>query len=503
MSALAEQNLEQSLSEQILGYLRDPLGFVKYAYPWGTDALPAPPVAPGTPPMASGPRPWQRDVLHCIGAHLSNPKTRYQPLPLAVSSGHGIGKSALSAQVIHWAMSTCDDCKVVVTANTAVQLKTKTHSEASKWFHLAINAHWFDVQATSISVRDPKHERLWRTDFVTWNIHRTEAFAGLHNKGKRIVLIFDEASAIDNRIWEVAEGALTDEDTEIIWLAFGNPTQGSGKFRDCFGALKHRWKTFQVDARTVEGTNKEQIQRWIDDYGEDSDFVRVRVRGEFPRAASNQFIPQDAIAFCRKYTAEGFDSFPKILGVDVARFGDDQTVIFARQGRKSSCLLKTRGLSTAQVTDRVVEFIENEHVDAVVVDSDGIGAPVHDQLVARGYSRRLHEFHGGHPANDFNSYFNRRAEVWGLMRDALKANMDIPDDPELEADLVGPQYGFSNQQQVQLEKKDDMKKRGLSSPDMGDALAMTFAVRLPDKRQVKPPQVEYRYPGQENQRWMG
>jgi hypothetical protein len=280
-------------------------------------------------------------------------------------------------------------------------------------------------------------------------------------------------------VWEVAEGAFTDKNTEKLWLAFGNPTRPSGRFMECIqGKYKHRWKHFQIDSRNVEGISKDQINNWIEDYGEDSDFVRVRVRGEFPRAGSNQFIASDVVAACRKHRAESSSGLPRIMGVDVARFGDDQTVIFMRQGRKAECLGRYRGLDTAQVTSQVIKFQREHEADAIVVDSDGIGAPVFDQLKFQGYGEYLHEFHGGKPAHDGKAYFNRRAEIWGLMRDWLNAGAQIPDEPELEADLTGPLYGFSAQQQVQLEKKDDMKKRGLSSPDFGDALAMTFAVQL-------------------------
>jgi len=402
--------------------------------------------------------------------------------------------------IIDWAMSTCEDCKVVVTANTGTQLATKTVPEVSKWMRLSINAHWFDVHATSIKVKDKGHESLWRTDFIPWSDYNTEAFAGLHNKGKRILLIFDEASAIADAIWAVAEGALTDEDTEIIWLAFGNPTQNTGRFRECFGSAKHRWKTFQIDSRSVEGTNKEQIAKWEADYGDDSDFFRVRVRGEFPRAGSSQFIPSDIVAGCRKYKAEGYGNLPKVLSVDVARFGDDQTVIGLRQGRKLTILARYRGKDTVQVAQYVIEFIEEHEPDATIVDGDGIGAGVIDTLNHRGFSKRLFEFHGGAQANDAAAYFNRRAEVWGLMRDWLKEGAEIPDEAEIESDLTGVQYGFSSKQQIQLERKEDMKKRGLSSPDNGDMLAMTFAVKVMAKPKKEPPRLSY--PGEMAQSWM-
>jgi hypothetical protein len=463
---------------------------MRYAFTWGEGDLQG----------SSGPRAWQTEINSAIGTHLSDPATRYQPLFIAVASGHGIGKSAEIGMLTNWAMSTCEDCKVVITAGTGTQLATKTVPEVGKWFRRACNAFWWEVNATSTRYRSEKRQANWRADAITWSEHNTEPFAGLHNLRKRILLIFDEASAIADKVYEVAEGAMTDEDTEIIWIAFGNPTQNTGRFRECFGKFKHRWKTFQIDSRTVEGTNKAQIQKWIDDYGEDSDFVRVRVRGEFPRAGSSQFIPADTVAFCRNYKAIGYESLPKILSVDVARYGDDQTVIGTRQGRRATILAKLRGMSTVQVAERVIEFLKSEAPDATIVDGIGVGAGVVDQLRYRGYTQRLFEYAPGAKAENGSTYFNRRSELWGMMRDWLSAGAEIPDDPELASDLCGPEYYFSPKQQVQLESKDDMKARGLSSPDCADMLAMTFQVKVapPPPR----PKQEYRYPGQDNLAWM-
>lgn len=474
-------NPELALAEDIGDLTFDPVGFAEYAY-------------------AESPRPWQRQILGLIGQHLESPATRHNPLRVAVASGHGIGKSALVSMIIDWAMSTCEDTKVIVTANTGTQLATKTVPEIHKWFGRSINAHWWELKATSITIRDQEHSKLWRMDAIPWSAHNTEAFAGAHNKGKRIVVIFDEASAIEDPVWEVAEGALTDEDTEILWLAFGNPTQNTGRFRECFGKFKHRWKIFQIDSRTVEGTNKAQIDKWIEDYGEDSDFVRVRVRGEFPRAGSSQFIPSDIVAAARKYKAEAYGALPKVLSVDVARFGDDQTVVGIRQGRRFQILGKYRGKDTVWVANEVIRHITEQKPDATVVDADGLGAGVVDQINYRGFSSRLFEFHGGASANDATAYYNRRAEVWGSMRDWLMAGAEIPDDPEIETDLTAPEYGFSNKQQIQLEKKEDMKKRGLASPDIGDCLAMSFSVKVMPKPVDKPIPV---YTHEMAQSWMG
>lgn len=461
----------REVMQDVAQYVADPLRFSNYIYPWGQGEL----------SDSAGPRTWQSKLFKSIREHLTNPATHFQPFRAAVASGHGIGKSAFVGMLTHWAMSTCEDCRVVITANSDPQLRTKTWPEVSKWFRLGLNAEWFDVHAESIKIRNGKHSEVWRTDRLTWSVNNPQAFAGLHNKGKRIVVIFDEASEIDDIIWEVTQGALTDENTEIIWVVFGNPTQNTGRFSECFGRYAHRWLTTQVDSRNVEGTNKQEIAGWIKDYGEDSDYVRVRVKGEFPRASWNQFIPGDMVAAARQADAKGYQNMPKVMSVDVARFGDDQTVIGTRQGRKGRILGKYRGLDTVQTTHFVIDFIEKEKPDAVVVDGDGIGAGVIDNLKHRGFE--AFEFHGNGEPHSPAMYFNQRAEVWGLMREWIANGADIPDEPELERDLTGPQYGFSAKQQIQLEKKEDMKKRGLSSPDSGDMFAMSFSVRLAVSRQ--------------------
>lgn len=471
--ALSEEELTLALD---IGEMSlDPPAFMRYAFPWESDKLVTP-----------GPRQWQSDVNEMVKAHWSNPETRFQPLQIAVASGHGIGKSSEIGMLICHAMSTCEDCKVIVTAGTGTQLQTKTAPEVQKWFRLAINSHWWDINATSIRVKDPLHQAMWRTDFLTWSIQRTEAMAGLHNQGRRIVIIFDEASSIDDLIWEVVEGALTDENTEILWIAFGNPTRNSGAFyRAITGA--NRWKKRQIDSRTVEGTNKALLDAQIAEWGEDSDRARVRIRGEFPRGGSTQFIAGDVVAAARKRVVDGYQAMPVILAVDVARFGDDRSVICKRQGRKSEIIGKFYGKDTQYVGGKVQEAIDEHEPEAVVIDGDGIGGAVVDYLKARGYGSKtaIVEFHGGTPADDGDKYFNRRAEVWGEMKDWL-AGGQIPDDPEMETDLTGPDYGYHPTKGcIVLERKEEMKARGIDSPDFGDALAMSFAVKVAPK--VKKP----------------
>ena len=472
-----------AIAADLGSFARDPLKCVKYSFPWGE---------PGVLETERI-KDWQADICRTIGKHLQS-KFRFQPLKIAVASGHGIGKTALIAMISHWAMSTCPDCRVLVTANTEDQLTTKTWPEMSKWFGLAINRDWWNISATRITSRQAGHETTWRLDRETWSENNTEAFQGLHNRRKRIVLIFDEGSAIPKMVWDVAEGALTDEDTEIIFLVFGNPTQNDTPFAGCFGAQSHRWVTRHIDSRTVAGTNKEQIDRWVQDFGEDSDFVRVRVRGEFPRAGGLQFIPQDRVSAARKRNAE--PSGYKIMSADIARSGFNQTVVGWRQGPVSRILDKWRGISIPDQAGKIALRIIEEEPRCVIIDGDGIGGAVADCLramlpkmnqprrewpdtpLARWFEKHpwfsVQEFHGGYKPCDPFMYFNRRAEVWGLMKGWLQYGK-IDDDPELERDLTGPHFDTDNPKSViQLERKEDMRDRGVDSPDCGDMLAMTF-----------------------------
>lgn len=465
---------EEKLVEFIGQFTHDPLGFTECVYPWGKGDL----------AESQGPRKWQRKELDTIGKHLRNPETRYTPLLISVASGHGIGKSSLIAQIVNWGMSTCVDCKIIITANTDTQLRTKTCPEVTKWMNLSLTGHWFEVTATSVFAKEPKHQRTWRCDAIPWSEHNTEAFAGMHNKGKRIIILFDESSAISAKIWEVIEGALTDENTEIIWVAFGNPTQNTGRFRECFGKFKHRWIGSQIDSRTVEGTNKKQIDKWIQDYGEDSDFVRIRVKGEFPRAGSMQFISSDIVEDARKRDPVAYLHDPVVMGVDCARFGDDESVIVIRRGRDACSIpwVKLRGQDTMTVAAKVMELAMIHKPDAIFIDGGGVGGGVVDRL--RQLKLHIIEIQFGAKADravDTNDgpviYANKRAEMWGAMRSAMPG-LSIPDDPDLADQLVGVQYGYTlkeGKDAIILEKKKDMKKRGLASPDRADALALTYA----------------------------
>jgi len=442
----------------------DPLRWARMAFDWGVGEL----------HDSEGPRQWQADVMTDIKAHLSNPDTRFMPLMLSVASGHGIGKSAGIGMLINWAMSTCEDCKVIVTANTDTQLRTKTSPEIGKWSRLSITNGWFNPQSASIASTDSEHSKTWRCDMVPWSEHNTEAFAGLHNQGKRIILIFDEASAIADKVWEVAEGALTDENTEIIWIAFGNPTRNTGRFRECFRRYKHRWICRQIDSRTVEGTNKAQIAKWAADYGEDSDFFKVRVRGLFPSMSSRQFISETDVSanYGRELRRDQYEFAPKILTVDPAWEGDDEFVIGLRQGLTFRILRTMQKNDNDLVAASIVAALEDDHqADAVFIDA-GYGTGIVSAGQGMGRTWTLVWFAS---ASSDPGCLNKRAEMWKKTRDWLKEGGCLPDDPTLRDELQAPEIVPRMDGKIQIESKKDMKARGIPSPNRADALCLSFA----------------------------
>lgn len=478
------QSPDQLLVEAVAEYYDDPLGFALFAFPWGEEGTPL--------EHFKGLRLWQYEFLEWLGEEIRergfDGVNAVQPMQRATASGHGIGKSALVAILILFIMSTRPHAKGIVTANTSDQLRTKTWSELGKWHKMCVTRDWFthNTGKGNLSFVSAISPDTWRCDAQTCREENSESFAGLHAVNSTPFYIFDEASAVPDKIWEVSDGGLTDG--EPMRFAFGNPTRNTGRFFEAFNRQRHRWSGAQIDSRKVAGTNKRLLKQMVDDWGEDSDYVRVRVRGLFPSAGDLQFIPTTDVEGCvAREMDERVDwSAPVILGVDVARFGDDKTVIYPRIGRDCrSFKPKTyRKMSTMDTVHRVIEYADefrriNHEVDAIIVDGVGVGGGVVDRLRELGYT--VHEINGGSKASDEKKYVNKNAEMWAAMKAKIADGLCLTDDRDLVSDLTGREYGFNDKHQLKLERKEDMKKRGLSSPDMADALALTFAVPIHPK----------------------
>jgi hypothetical protein len=334
--------------------------------------------------------------------------------------------------------------------------------------------------ATSLVSKDVAHEQTWRIDLLPWNANRPEAFAGLHNKGRRILLIFDEASAIAPEIWETCEAVATDSDAEVIWLAMGNPLHAVGRFRDCFEKFEHRWVTKHVNSLDVSFVNKGEMRKWIADYGEDSDFVRSRILGQFPRTGSDQFISPAAVdaAMGRELVPSHNDQL--VCGIDVARYGSDASVVYFRKGHDARSIPPAiyRGLSIAELEDRVVMLCNQYRPTQLMIDGGGVGGGLVDHLRRRNFL--VHDIQFGSRADqgiDGVRYANKRAEMYGILRRSLDY-LALPMNQELKENLTCFEYAFNQRGEILLESKDSLRRRGVSSPDISDALATTYACEV-------------------------
>ena len=482
MNALS-QSPDMMLAEELNKYYHDPLGFVLFAYPWGKKG--------SSLERHDGPDAWQREFLQDLGEQTKerafNGFDPVMPIRMAASSGHGIGKSTLVAWIVDWIMSTRPMSKGTVTANTFTQLKTKTWAAIQTWTKICITSHWFKV--TSERVYHVNYQEAWFCSAQSCKEENSEAFAGQHAAESTSFYVFDEASAVPDSIYVVAEGGLTDG--EPMEFAFGNPTRNSGKFhRVCFGIERDRWNHREIDSRTAKMSNKELIAEWATDYGETSDFFRVRVMGLPPKASDSQFIDMDRILKAQKRDVRIADNEPLVAGVDLAWGGEDKNVIRFRRGNEGRNdgihlpkAIKIPGELTrdpAILTVRLGDILSQEHdcngkklkVTMMFIDSAGIAGPVGANLRALGHKNVMDINFGADSPNPKQVYM--RDYMWQKMKDFLLVGA-IDRDPQFETDLSGPGFKLDSQTRVKLEPKDQMKRRGLASPDDADSFCLTFA----------------------------
>jgi hypothetical protein len=481
MATLATEHQDVTLARAMAKCADDPLRFVRIAYPWGE---------PGPLREYAGPDAWQEAFLIDLGNEV---KRRgfdgihaVEPIREAASSGHGIGKSTMAAWLADWILSTRPYSQGTVTSNTFSQLQSKTWAAIQRWTRLCITGHWFHVGADRIMAKAAPES--WFCTAQTCREENSEAFAGQHAANSTSWYLFDEASAIPDRIWEVAEGGLTDGEPMIF--AWGNPTRSTGKFhRVCFGSERARWKQRIIDSRDSAFTNKALIAQWIADYGEDSDFVRVRVRGLPPKASDLQYIDQERVYNAQRRPAAHMADDPLVVGLDVARGGGDDNVLRFRRGLDAHSIPAIRipgeeARDSMRVVTVLLDVLAREYGGqkpaVAFVDGTGIGGPIVDRCQQMGF-RNVVEVQFGARAPD-RHYANMRAFMWSRMRDWL-ARGSIDSDPQLEQDLTGPGYSHDKQDRLVLESKESMKKRGLDSPDDADALALTFAAPVGPKKE--------------------
>lgn len=513
---------DEQLADDIATFYADPLGYVMFNWDWSGDPsiqmVKLPEKYRDRFDCEYGPDLWACEFLDELGEDIRergfDGRIAVDPIQKSTASGHGIGKSTMSAWLIMFIADTRPFSKGTVTANTAEQLKSKTWAELGKWHKRALTRHWFDYNSGrgNMSLVHREHREEWFCTAQTCREENSEAFAGQHAPNSTSYYIFDEASAVPDKIFEVREGGTTDG--EPMTFDWGNPTRNSGMFyENCQGRFKHNFGVRKIDSRDVQITNKKRIDRWITDYGLESDFVKVRILGEFPSVGSMQFMPTDAVegAMLRDIAVDRSDQL--LIGVDVARFGDDESVIYPRIGNDCRSFApvvgngRYRGLDTVQLVGKVIEKVREfralgKEYSMIFVDGGGIGGGVVDQLVHLGY--RVVEVQFGSKPTDAGTYRYRSDQMWGNLKDKLpRLSLPMMTDRSgmtLKNQLTQRDYGYTiTSNLIHLETKADMKSRlgGVaSSPDIADALALTFAEDVEtasDERQDKPRSAAHDY----------
>lgn len=466
---------EQELAAAVREYYDDPLGFVLFAFPWGKS---------GTKLAAyKEPDIWQCEFLDWLGSEIKarafNGVDAVMPIRAAVSSGHGIGKGALTGMLVNFIMATRDKAKGVITANTGPQLQDKTWPAILEWAKLSITRDWFEMNTSIMFAKG--HREAWKCSPQTCDPDNSESFAGQHNVPSTSFFVFDESSNIPEVIGEVADGGLSDG--EPMLFMFGNPTRRSGMFYDVvFGDRGKRWKSWIIDARDCRHPNKQKIAEDCEDWGgEDSDRFRVRVRGLPPNASDAQFIDSQRVRDAQKRQVVVLPDEPLVAGCDLAWGGNDSNVIRFRRGRDARSIHAIRipgeltrdpAVLTNRLADVLTQDFDGRKVAMLFLDSAGIAGPIAQRLRELGH-KNVREVNFGADSPDPKCRY-RRDMLWQRMKEWLLTGA-IDATPRLETDLCGPGLREDAKQRVWLESKKDMKRRDIASPDDGDALALTFS----------------------------
>jgi hypothetical protein len=266
-----------------------------------------------------------------------------------------------------------------------------------------------------------------------------------------------------------------------VTLLLGNPTRSSGFFYDTHNRLSSDWVTFRVSCVDSPRVSTEYVEEMKSRYGEESNAYRIRVLGEFPKSDDDTIISMELIEAAKNRDVEPTKYAPMVWGLDVARFGSDSSSLTKRRGNTVTEPSRVwRNLDLMQLTGAVVaEYEAQQQADkpeAIMVDSIGLGAGVVDRLKELGLPAVGINVSESPSFSPNQTYANLKAELWYKCKAWFeKRDCRIPDDSRLTAELATVRYTFSSTGKTRVESKEDIKKRGLKSPDCADSLILTFA----------------------------
>ena len=434
--------LSSALAAFVTTYRSDPVGFVKIV-------------------LGATPDPWQCEVMRAVAAGDRR---------ISIRAGHGVGKSSCCAWLLIWHMVTRYPQKAICTAPTAGQLFDALFAEVKFWINRLPEPIKALFETTSEKVTLKAAPEASFISARTSSADRPEALAGIHSE--HVLLIVDEASAVPEAVFESAAGSMSGDNACTILI--GNPTRNSGMFFNTHHGLASSWRTFHVSCLDSPRVSKDFVEQIKSTYGPESNAYKIRVLGEFALRDDDTLIPAELVdsAMVRDVAADAKE--PIVYGLDVARFGDDRSVLCKRRGNVVTEFRVWQGLDLMQLTGAIVNEAKLDKPAEICVDSIGLGSGVADRL------REL-----GHVVRDVNvseaSAMNPQAaklrdELWLSVKEWLNARAcRLPKMDELRQELVAPTYTFTSNGKIKVEGKAELKRRGMRSPDLADSLCITFA----------------------------
>ena len=436
------QAIEASLRSVLVDYVTDPVGFVR-------DILRAEPDE------------WQAAVMMAVAKGERR---------ISVRAGHGVGKSTFVAWLAIWHMVTRYPQKTVMTAPTAGQLFDALFAEIKLWINRlpAPIRSLFEMTSEKVTLKAAPEASF--ISARTSSADRPEALAGIHSDN--VLILVDEASAVPEPVYESAAGSMSGH--QACTILIGNPTRNSGLFFKTHHALASEWRTFHVSCLDSPRVARDFVKQISDTYGPDSNAYRVRVLGEFALREDDTLIPAELVDSAMARDVVMDEKEPLLFGIDVARFGDDRSILCRRRGNVVIDFKRWQGLDLMQLTGAIVNEASIEKPDEICVDSIGLGSGVADRLRELGYVVRDVNVSEASAMNPQAAKL--RDDLWLQVKEWLnKRACKLPKDDDLRQELVAPTYTFTSNGRIKVEGKAEMKRRGMRSPDLADSLCLTFA----------------------------
>jgi len=410
------------------------------------------------------PEPWQAEILSAFGRG---------DRKISIRSGHGVGKTAAASWLLLFHLLTRIPQKSVCTACTSTQLFDSLFSELKIWIERLppVMREWVDYTSERVVLKASPHESFIVAK--TARVETPDALQGIHSE--HVFLCVDEAAAVPEAVYEAAGSSMTSP--HACMLLLGNPTKPRGYFYETFHRLSDDWTNFQVscfDSSRVAENYPIEMEAM---YGLDSNVYRTRVLGQFPLQEDDCLISAEIVSDAVLRDVEVYPDAEIVWGLDVARYGVDSSALCKRKNNHVLEKVKVwKQIDLMELTGNVIHEWEETHQDdkpvEIFVDSIGYGAGVVDALNEAGLPAR-----GVNVSESPSSgkYANLRAELWDKTKDWFeKRECRIPEDRKLASELSVPKYGFTSRGKMKIESKDEIKRRGLKSPDLADSLVMTF-----------------------------